>query len=387
MSKGWLGIGIAVACMVPGLVVRVGAVTVSAPAEAALYGGAVVASAFLLSWMAEVAQLDISQGFALALLALIAVLPEYVVDASFAWLGGKDPAYTHYAVANMTGANRLLIGIAWPMVLIIGLLRFKKREVELVQTHLVAVAVLLLATLYVFILPLKGSLGLLDFVVLVLLFIFYMVRVARMPSEEPHLVGPAALIGSMSTGRRRLVTAALALLATGVVLVVAEPFARALVDTGVEMGIDEFLLVQWLAPVASEAPEFVVVGIFAWRAMATEAFGTLVSSKINQWTLLVGMLPVIYMISLGAAEPLPLDSRQSWEIALTAGQSLFAVSLVLDRRLSVQGALILLVLFLVQFLFQETRHVVTVIYLVLAALVFIRDRDHVVPVFQSLWKR
>jgi len=387
LDRSWLGIGATIACMVPGLAVRVGVVAVSSPVEAILYGGAVVASAFLLSWVAEVAQLDMSQGFALALLALIAVLPEYVVDASFAWLGGKDPAYTHYAVANMTGANRLLIGIAWPMVLAIGFFRFKKREVELVEGHLVAVAVLLLATLYVFILPLKGSLDLLDFVVLILLFAFYMIRVARMPSEEPHLVGPAALIGKMAVGQRRLVTALLAFLSAGVVLVVAEPFARALVETGGQMGIDEFLLVQWLAPVASEAPEFVVVAIFAWRAMSSEAFSTLVSSKISQWTLLVGMLPLIYMISLGAAQALPLDARQSGEIILTAAQSLFAVSLVIDRRLSVQGAATLLVLFLVQFLFPMTRHAVTVIYLVLAILVFFKDRNHVVPVLRTLWKR
>ncbi len=41
-------------------------------------------AAFLLSWPAEVFQLDVSQGLALALPALIAILPGYVVDATFA---------------------------------------------------------------------------------------------------------------------------------------------------------------------------------------------------------------------------------------------------------------------------------------------------------------
>jgi cation:H+ antiporter len=50
-----------------------------------LPGIAVFASAYLLSWSAEVAQLDIPPALALALLALVAVLPEYSVDAYFAW--------------------------------------------------------------------------------------------------------------------------------------------------------------------------------------------------------------------------------------------------------------------------------------------------------------
>ena len=67
----------------------------------------------MLSWAAEVAQLDIPQALALALLALIAVLPEYAVDMYFAWMAGKNPSYTAFATANMTGANRLLIGVGW----------------------------------------------------------------------------------------------------------------------------------------------------------------------------------------------------------------------------------------------------------------------------------
>ena len=45
-----------------------------------MFGLAVVGAAFLLAWAAEVLQLDVSQGLALAVLALIAVLPEYAVD-------------------------------------------------------------------------------------------------------------------------------------------------------------------------------------------------------------------------------------------------------------------------------------------------------------------
>jgi Ca2+/Na+ antiporter len=43
-----------------------------------------------------------SKSLALVLLALIAILPEYIVDATFAWLAAEDPAYAGYAVANIT---------------------------------------------------------------------------------------------------------------------------------------------------------------------------------------------------------------------------------------------------------------------------------------------
>src|SRR5512132_1832092 len=79
-------------------------------------GLAIFGAAFMLSWSAELAQLDIPQALAIALLALIAVLPEYAVDMYFAWMAGKDPKYTAFAMANMTGANRLLIGVGWAAV-------------------------------------------------------------------------------------------------------------------------------------------------------------------------------------------------------------------------------------------------------------------------------
>ena len=60
------------------------------PVEALLFGLAIVGAAFMLSWAAEVAQLDISAGLAIAVLAFIAVLPEYAVDMVFAWKGGND---------------------------------------------------------------------------------------------------------------------------------------------------------------------------------------------------------------------------------------------------------------------------------------------------------
>jgi len=59
------------------------------PLEALVFGLAVVGAAFVLSWAAELAALEISAGLAISVLALVAVLPEYAVDFVFAWRGGN----------------------------------------------------------------------------------------------------------------------------------------------------------------------------------------------------------------------------------------------------------------------------------------------------------
>lgn len=368
----------------PGILLSLGVASASDSIAALLFGLAIVGAAFLLSWAAEVVQLDFSQGLALALLALIAVLPEYVVDATFAWLAAENPAFASYAVANMTGANRLLIGIAWPMVVGLAFLRFRQVRVQLEEGHGLELVVLLVASLYALTLPLKASLSLTDFLVLFALFGLYLWRVARLPAEQPHLVGPARLVGSLPPLTRRLVTFAMASGAAVAILLVAKPFARALVATGAALGIDEFLLVQWLAPLASEAPEFVVVALFAWRGETTPALGTLVSSKINQWTLLIGMLPLIYSVALGRPDALPLDARQREEVLLTAAQSLFAVALLLDLRLSLMGAAALFGLFVVQLVFPEIRMPVTIVYGALTLMVIVVSRRHVGRAFAWL---
>lgn len=390
----------ALAVVIPGLMVRF---TGAEPAHwlaAVLFGVAIVGAAFMLAWAAEVVQLDISAGLALALLALIAVLPEYAVDFVFTWKAGADPSdATHgLALANMTGANQLLIGLGWSAVVLVAAWRVKRlgpdvqkvaprhdgsTEVHLERSHAVELAFLTAATIWGLTLPFRHSLGIIDAVVLVTLFGCYIVRIAGAPAEEPHLVGPALLIGGLATVRRRQVVALLFLIAAGVILACAEPFAEALVATGKQFHISEFLLVQWLAPLASEAPEFLVAMLFAWRLNTNSALGALVSSKVNQWTLLVGTLPIVYAVSLGALHGLPIVGRQREELWVTAAQSAFALAVLANRRLNVREAFMLLGLFLAQFalngvlpghLHDESRIVVGSVYMLLAIVTVVRDR-------------
>lgn len=76
----------------------------------------------------ETAEIDAPRNFALAIVAFLATLSEYSVDTYLAWMAGKYPGsdYVHYTIANMTGANRLLIGIGWSIVIFYALYKIKK---------------------------------------------------------------------------------------------------------------------------------------------------------------------------------------------------------------------------------------------------------------------
>jgi cation:H+ antiporter len=375
-----LSLAIAIGVTVPGVWLRFTAAHPPDVVAALVYGLAIVGAAFLLSWAAEVAQLDISAGLAIAVLAFIAVLPEYAVDMVFASKGGnavqafgaacKAPGASgesacSLALANMTGANRLLIGLGWSMVVFIAWYRSRGRlarreargelrtprlrEVRLQRPHAVEVTYLALATAYSLLLPLKHSVTPLDALVLVGIFVAYTIRISRAPAEEPHLLGPAELLGRLRRGRRRATVVGLFLVSATVIVLCAEHFADALVGTGREFGISEFLLVQWLAPLASEAPELLIAGLYAWRLNTNAGLGTLVSSKVNQWTLLVGTLPVVFAIASGGLHGLPIDGHQREELFLTAAQSFFAVAVLVTLSISTREALLLFSLFWAQF--------------------------------------
>lgn len=361
----------------PAATLRFGIWGANIPIETLANGLAIVSAAFLLTWCAEAAERDIPRTLALAGLALIAVLPEYAVDMLFAWKAGQDPSYAAYATANMTGGNRLLVGVGWTMVVAIYAFRSRKNILKLAEIHRNEVGILGIATVYSFVIPFRGGISLLDAAFLVSLFAVYVYLASRGEvEEESDLVGPAETIANLPALQRRLMVFAMFVYAGLAILVAAEPFAEGLIETGVSFGIDEFQLVQWVAPLASEFPEFLVAGLLAWRFRADAALGALVSSKVNQWTLLIGCLPIAYAISSGSINPLPTDTRQSEEVLLTAAQSLLAVILLINLRMSLWEAGILLVLFMAQFLTPHSivpRNAFSIMYFVFAGIFMVRQ--------------
>ncbi len=331
-------------------------------------GLAIFAAAYIVTWGGELAQFEMPQSLAIAFLALVAVLPEYAVDMYFAWEAGKNPEYIHYATANMTGANRLLIGVGFASVSFAAFFKRKQGEIKLETSNRQELFALTLATLYALSIPIKGYLSWVDTICLGLIFSWYIFQAIRSPHSEPEIEGPIENIAKLPRLPRLLITIFFFVFASYTILISAEPFAEGLIESGRHLGIEEFVLVQWLAPLASESPEFIIAILFALKGHARAGLAALVSSMVNQWTLLIGMLPLVYNFSAGHFGPMVMDARQSEEVLLTVAQSFFALMVIANLRLSITEALMLFILFITQLFFTSTeaRLIYSYIYLAIA---------------------
>lgn len=334
---------------------------------AILSGLCIAGAAYILTVATEGAQIDFSKSLSFAFLALLAVLPEYIVDFYFAWMAPKKEGYSSYALANMTGANRLLIGIGWTLVIFLFGIKFKKRTLKLEKTLNLELRTLLIATIYAFILPFKNSLNLIDSLIFLSIFFIYLLNASKSRKAEIEETPFLKRLILMKKLKRLLIIFLLFSYSGFCILISGHEFAESLVKTGKILKIEEFLLVQWVAPLASEAPEIIAMCIFVLKGKPSSGFNTLVSSKVNQWTLLVGTLPVVYSISaLSLMDGLHIDLRQKEEIFLTAAQSLFAIVLLADFDFNIFEGFLLLFLFFSQFFFPspKIRILIGIVYII-----------------------
>lgn len=332
-----------------------------------LSGVAIVSAAFMLGWGAELSERDIPRSLALIFLALISVLPEYAIGLHYAWTEGLAKSHEGLAIANMTGANRILIGVGWALIAIVYFFKHKQKQIQIDDSQGLELSLLILASIYSLILPLKGTLSLWDAVIFFAMFAYYAGRALRSEKHDVELEGIAAdLDQRLGNNARRLVVLLMFAFSGFVIWYSAEPFAESLKEVGAAYNVSSFLLVQWLAPLASESPEVLIALIFALKGKGSTGIGALISSKVNQWTLLVGAIPLVYAIAAGSAGPMVLDGRQKEELLLTSAQSLFAAIIVSNFTFALWEAILLMVLFMAQFFFpdEQTRYVFSGIYLV-----------------------
>ena len=349
--------------------------TVAAGALTALWTfPSILASAFLVAWAAESAQFMISQGLALAILAWLQTLPEFAVEAVIAWEAGKDPSVTHLAIANFTGAIRLLLGLGWPMIYFVAatsaVVTRRRRawaEIHLDDEHAIEVIGLIPPLLWFLWIWKKGSISLVDAGVLTALYVAYLAVLWRVPPKEEAGVED---VGAVPRAVLRLSTrlrwsAIISLFAAGGVLLyfTAHPFLESMLALAVVFGVSDFVFVQWVAPFLSEFPE--KVSAFYWArkvSTAPMALMNMVSSNINQWTVLAAMIPVVYSLSVGHATALQFDGAQRDEILITILQSLLGVLILSNMRFAFWEAALLFVLWFAQFLRAELRDEISWVY-------------------------
>jgi cation:H+ antiporter len=366
---------------------------------------AMIGSAFLVAWGAEAAEFLMSQGLALAVLALIQTAPEFAVEAVIAWKAGKNPEMVHLAIANFTGSLRLLTGLGWPMIYAVAAYYSRKRRSQRLGTlrlpddHAIEVLGLLPPLAYFVVVWAKGSLSLVDAVVLAVTYFTYLAVLLRIPPREETLEQdeeiPAVSRWALSHRGAKRWGAVLLLLGGGgaVIFFVAEPFLRSMLALATSLGLSQFVFIQWVAPFLSEFPE--KTSAFAWARRVTRApvaLMNMVSSNINQWGILSGLLAVIYCWSHGSSEPLPFDAFQRDEILLTILQAFLGWIFLASMDLEAYEAAGLFLLWLIQFLVPASRHVMLYVYggwitveLMLIALG--RKRIRAFAAFSRTWNR
>jgi len=336
----------------------------------------ILLSAFLVAWGAEAAQFLISQGLALAILAWLQTLPEFAVEAVIAWDAGKNPERAHLAIANLTGAIRLLLGLGWPMIYFVfavyGRHRGEKAPcIKLDREHAVEVVGLIPPLLYFIVIVWKQSISWVDAIVLLALYVAYLLVLLRAPPHSAEQLGDAPRVSQWAYRQRgwRQKAAIGGLFAAGgfLLYVTAHPFLESMLALAAVFGVSQFVLVQWVAPFLSEFPE--KVSAFLWARRVTHApmaLMNMVSSNINQWTVLAAMIPLVYGYShyqhTGTWADFHFDAEQRVEIVLTLLQTGLGMVVLANMEFDWFDATALFVLWVVQFLAPHLREEVSLAY-------------------------
>jgi len=343
-------------CIAASLIVRLLAPTL--PVIVCLSFSGVIFAAILISWGAETAQFVVSQGLAIAIIALLQVVPEFMVEATIAWRGE-----TTLMLANVTGSNRLLMGVGWSLVFITAEIYSRTRTgrgipyIELRRETLVQVLMLMVSSGYFVFILIHRRLDLLDGLILFVMFSAYMVLLKKLPEEgaekkDTLIAMPRYLATIPRRGEQLYKLVGLFAIGGLTMWAMAEPFLESMKSVALVMGVGTFVFVQWCAPFLSEFPETVTA--FYWARsvqLAPMALINLISSKVSQWTLLVAMIPLVYGISLRRWDGIALNAQQETEIFLSLMMLLYGSVTLLKLRFTRLNAISLFTLWLVQFVF------------------------------------
>ncbi|HSF25360.1 MAG TPA: hypothetical protein VLE20_14130, partial [Blastocatellia bacterium] len=227
-------------------------------------------------------------------------------------------------------------------------------HIGLEDEHAIEIVFLLVSIAYFFIVWFKGTLTLLDTVMLSVVYFVYLFFLNRIPPQSQENVEDLDRIPRFILRQRRAVRNAMItglFVGGGLILYfAAHPFLESLKAIAIGLGLSTFVFVQWVAPFLSEFPE--KVSAFNWARRVTTAplaLMNMVSSNINQWTMLAAMLPIAYGLALGQVGTIFFDEHQSLEVLMTIAQSLLGALLLANMRFAWWEAALLFGLWAAQF--------------------------------------
>ncbi|MGC8899894.1 MAG: hypothetical protein ACP5OF_00390 [bacterium] len=326
----------------------------------------IVLLALLIAWAAESAQYFISQGLALALLAWFQTAPEFMVEADLAW--HKE---VHLMLANLTGSLRLLTGVGLPLVFFVSYFYNRKHKngstIHIETAHSIEILAFVTGLLYLLFVYIKGSLTIIDGIVMLAVYLVYLFLLTKLPSREKEEQTqleyvPAKIIRLKPNYRTFMIITLFIIGGLGLIFVV-DPFIESMKSLAVSIGISEFIFIQWVSPFLSEFPE--KLSAFYWakkKRGATMGLMNIVSSTINQFTLLPALLPLIYSIASHGITPISFDPHQKAELLLTVAQCSTTILLLIDMKFSLYEASSMFIVWCIQFFMPWTREIVTYIF-------------------------
>ena len=304
-----------------------------------IYGLAIFGAALLISWGAEASEKDISGAFVIALIALIAVLPEYSIESILAYTAGtsyknNNFVYTDrvgYVSANVTGANRLLSGLGWPFIMLINLYK-KDDQIDILNNNKLELLIIGVGLSCMVLTSILNFQPLLISALLICVYLFYLYISSKKESEEAEFVGISEYITNFRKPARISINVSLITFSAISIFIVSHPFVESLIHVGEKFGIDEYYLIQWLAPLASESPEILIAGLFAFRNKSIESIAIILSSQANQMSLLIGSMGWIFAFATNKFVSFPVNDTQSIEFLLTAAFAFIQIAIIYKSK-------------------------------------------------------
>lgn len=347
----------------------------------------IIFAAVLIGYGAEVLELVLPSGVAIAIVALLQISPEFFVEWATVKKAAFDPEFLHNAMANLYGANKLLVGFGPPLVFFVYYFFSPAKKENYIKFHAIksySIFVMIFAVAYNFVIYLKNSLMWYDSILLAAIYFGSVFFIGKMEmrynklkpadEKEPEIEDSAVeklIHGFVLAGEKviacRAYIVAFLLLGTGGALLVgyAEEFLECLLHAATAAGISTFIFIGYVAPFMSEFPEKTVAIGYAMKGHEDTAMINFLSSILAQLTLLTGMVPLAYSYYKGTPTGIVFDKVQSQELLLVIAMMLFSLMLFLDLKFTIRETILALGLFIWQFAFPESRDTVTKVYFVM----------------------